>query len=914
MRHSPAYSTSALNTYQSTVKRYSERRIPLVYGTDVFLQNPIVLSHKTSAISGALRHESIVAISYGADTPDAVGEIGLVDSNLYSNGVKLSSDRVVETRSGKSVSPAYPTHASIYKSFPVSGTQITLPSVLPDGSVVVDGEAFYMQGGTWKSVALSPNITATSAAPFLWVSVKTSSPAIFNSIATGLTQSLSMSQNFTHPDVYVRQGRTINRIIGAGRGGYQPDSTHTISGASSNLISVASGRITPLPFTSSNLTDFNFDDEWIVVRKGVSDRFPDVVNDLITTSAGGSLKLTNSGALIDYKSFVYANSHSESLGLKYSGYITEPISIFDFVNDNALFFDLITMRDRSRIALLPHIVTDPYILGIFTAFNCASMSLNFESLTDHYATSVSGIMDEDSNIGSYTPKLSGIYRNPLILKSSEVVRDVGVLRRQLPRILDSVNRQDRSIELISPLGYNQLRAGDFIIAASDDWDDDRAYNGGLLKTNTSDVYTCALENVYTAFTIESNTNNSFVFDFGNRKDSYSPVNFVSGDILVIKLSSDSTIYGRVTDVINSVGNTKILFEVVTFDSNKLDWNRIPGNVTLPSGSQITQYKVGGYPTGAYFYDPEGVPRKGNLRLFVEPRRGDVNSRLNTFVKFDYDGYVADSTPIIFERGTDLWRVSSIESIDSGRLYGRASPISPQIRRVEGYAIRADIYPFADAKTYPGVTKPAVVSIDTPEIITAVSSVDAKEYLVDLAIGNEFTGSDNVVHKWRSGVIKVAIGGIPTTADRARVLEVINTITSITGQIISVVTSGADISITIAPESGFPALDPTYTPKNLGYFSASLDTATKNIVSGVVLIDNAETSQVERDHLILEEVAQLICGIPNDSFKYDDSMFQQRWTVTRDLSVIDREVIKLMSNPAITSGMTAAQLKATIANL
>ena len=48
------------------------------------------------------------------------------------------------------------------------------------------------------------------------------------------------------------------------------------------------------------------------------------------------------------------------------------------------------------------------------------------------------------------------------------------------------------------------------------------------------------------------------------------------------------------------------------------------------------------------------------------------------------------------------------------------------------------------------------------------------------------------------------------------------------------------------------------------------------------------------HILREELTQAL-GFPNDSYKYDDSIFQQRWTEVTEYSEIDREIIKLHYN-------------------
>jgi hypothetical protein len=905
--------SAKLNIHQATRRREKLERLPLVYGVDVFVTDPFVLSHKTSVVNGHLQHECIAAVSRGQYSSDSGGYIGKFDKYLYANGVRLAGDSIVESRPGIPNSPVYTSHSRIHRSFEISGTVVTLPSTLQDGSTVLSGTAFYLQSGSWMGFSLSPNVTAILPQPGLWISIETGTPAIFPSVATVLTRVISDAQSFNHPDVYVREGRVINRIIGAGRGNYQPEPSHIISGSKSYLINVLLGTEYELPLTNTTPLNFQFDEDWIVVKRGVSDRFPDVIADIISSALNGEGATSNLSALIDYQSFVSANAHTDSLGLKVSAVIKDQISITDFVNDNALFFDLLSMRDRNRIALVAHTVQDAYVMGLFTDFNCSDMALVYDSSQNTDYSSVFTYVHDDRTHWDLGTNSDGYTVNPIILNGSDVIQSDLALKAQESRILDSCNKQDRHVELIAPAGYQQLRSGDFILVASDDWDDMRAHNGGLTATDITDVFACSLENVYTAFSTSSATANKIIVDFSNRRDSYSGVNFNINDILVIKTGSDSIIHARITDVIDAADNSVVIFERVEFSDSTSDWVKKSGDITIPEDSLVVHYKIGGYSGFCYFYDNLGIPRKSGVRLFGKPQR---NERLSIFVKLlNYDGYVADSTPIIFERNNLLWRISSIEPLQYGNLLvGRESRENSQVRRNEGYRVIATLYPFAEPKVYPGLKRPPTTTIDVvPSDGISPASDAVKAYLLELAIGNEFAGSDNVVHKWQPGVITISVSGAGTE-DLATLNAVLDELRILTGRTINFVPTSGAVSLTFAKEADFTSLDSTYSPKNLGYFSAALNPTTKDITSGIALVDTSETTQLERNHLIREELTQLICGIPNDSYTYADSMFQQTWTTTQAFSTMDQSVIKLMSNSAITSGMTITQLRAVLTTL
>jgi Protein of unknown function (DUF2927) len=236
-----------------------------------------------------------------------------------------------------------------------------------------------------------------------------------------------------------------------------------------------------------------------------------------------------------------------------------------------------------------------------------------------------------------------------------------------------------------------------------------------------------------------------------------------------------------------------------------------------------------------------------------------------------------------------------------------------LKQNEGYRVRATLYPFGTPKTYPQTIKPSTNSTDTDQnaISQSKSSAETLDYLADIATGNEFSNVDDVTHIWRSGPITIAVNGNASPADLKALDTVLAELRLLTGKTITIVPGPtADIKFHVGPEPGFSAVNSNYVAENLGFFWRTFG-AGGDITSGDVLIDNAKTDQDERNHLIREELTQLIVGLPDDSYKYADSIFYQPWTKTQTYSEIDREIIKLMSKPTVTSGMNSTQLRAAV---
>jgi hypothetical protein len=915
----PKYDTFAGLNYlqrQRAIERLG-RRSPLVYGTDVFVHDPEILSHKITVSNGAILHEVIALISQGAAAGATSGEIGKVDPNLYADGVKLSNGSVASTRPGTATDTAYSTHPYIYRAIRVTGKVITIPIKLPNGDTVTAGTVIYQSGTTWTSITGTPGQTIPLTSPAVWVSLQTTSPALFPSKATALTRTETTETDFSHPDIYVREGKLIYRLVGAGRGPYSPDPSHVVTGTLSYLYDTAANKRYELPLTTQPSPPIDYDGDWVVYRKGISNRFPDVVNDLITTAAGSNAATSNPEALIDYPSFVKANAHSEALGLHFSGSIDDPISILDFVSDYACFFDLLTMRDRGRLGLTPHTTTDTYILGIFTFFNCAELLWHFDPIEQHDYSQIAAATHDGGSLISVigSPKYSD-YAS-LLLDASMVMQTTDALMGQLKRIYDSANQQSQSVEVFSPLTFQGLRAGDFIICESDYFTDDRTHLGGIIATNDPGVYECALEDSYTSFVLSTGTtNNTLSIDADNRLDSKGRIPYKSGDMMLIAMGADTQLYGIVTDVTSTVADILIKYDLVDYQDDRGTWKTNGNVVDLPKDTIVSIYKIGGLTGMAYVYNNDGLPQLVHCALLAVPDGRNRYATMRVLAKVaEYDS-VLNASAIVFVGDAKLWRISSIEPLSQGYAYTSnvQNRATDNVRHHDGYRVRATLYPFAEPKAYTATTKPPKTTTDDqPTVVPPPKSTsDTLDYLTEIATGNEFAAPDGITHIWRPGPITIRLDGTLSVTDRATLDSVIADLQRLTGRTISIVSSpSANIRFHIGPVSGFPALLPQYVPGNLGFFWSAYG-ANQDIVSGDILVDNSTTNQIERNHLICEELTQLIAGLPNDSYKFSDSIFYQPWTTIQKYSALDEEIIKLMAKPTVTSGMTAAQLRQAVA--
>ena len=181
-----------------------------------------------------------------------------------------------------------------------------------------------------------------------------------------------------------------------------------------------------------------------------------------------------------------------------------------------------------------------------------------------------------------------------------------------------------------------------------------------------------------------------------------------------------------------------------------------------------------------------------------------------------------------------------------------------------------------------------------------------KYFTEIALGAEFGDEVPVLKKWTENV-RIKINGEPTEQDIQTIFKVANDLNKlITGIKIKIVDKNENLTITFSPESDFASIDPNYVPINYGFFWALWHDDNFVIHDASILVSSADITQLERSHLIREELTQSL-GLMNDSKKHKDSIFYQEWTDVTKFSEIDRAVIKLLYLKNIKPGMSKTQV-------
>ena len=209
----------------------------------------------------------------------------------------------------------------------------------------------------------------------------------------------------------------------------------------------------------------------------------------------------------------------------------------------------------------------------------------------------------------------------------------------------------------------------------------------------------------------------------------------------------------------------------------------------------------------------------------------------------------------------------------------------------------------DCDTILGAVAPPV---PTEDPAFGYQSVD---YFQEIAFGTEYGSSGGVIHRWTDDVA-IAVHGDPNDEDLANLCQVLFDIDALVDTVeVSIVGSGQNVDLYYVPQSQFRGIEPNYVPGNLGFFYVWWD-ATGSLTEAKVLIATDDVTQAERNHLVREEVTQIL-GLMKDSYRYADSVFYQEWTEVQEYSDLDEDIIAILYLPAIVPGMTPDEALAVI---
>lgn len=165
------------------------------------------------------------------------------------------------------------------------------------------------------------------------------------------------------------------------------------------------------------------------------------------------------------------------------------------------------------------------------------------------------------------------------------------------------------------------------------------------------------------------------------------------------------------------------------------------------------------------------------------------------------------------------------------------------------------------------------------------------YFTGIAFGSEYSGG-NVLVSWNQPV-KIRLLGSYSKADSSQVRTVIYELDRLLPTTnLRLVEHDENISLLFTDQQGFDRYAPSYANKNAGYFRIRWHPKTKYMTGGRILVRSAGITQVQRNHVIREEITQVL-GLMRDSDIFQDSIFYQEYSETDTYSVMDKRVLLLL---------------------
>jgi hypothetical protein len=232
------------------------------------------------------------------------------------------------------------------------------------------------------------------------------------------------------------------------------------------------------------------------------------------------------------------------------------------------------------------------------------------------------------------------------------------------------------------------------------------------------------------------------------------------------------------------------------------------------------------------------------------------------------------------------------------------PTAKPTRKPTAAATSTTIATSTEATTEVTTTAPteATTLATSPPLPVELAVSDVLDYFEEIALKREYGSGefDGVVCRWQEPVY-IQINGEYTVDDYNFLIAHVNYLNSLDGlPELSVVADGGNFQVHFSRLDQLADVVPGYVEGNWGFISIDWDSQGQVYYANMGIATDV-TSQVQRNHLILEEMTQGL-GMLNDSTLYPDSIFQADWTETQSISALDEWIIRLLYSPAIEAGM------------
>ena len=204
------------------------------------------------------------------------------------------------------------------------------------------------------------------------------------------------------------------------------------------------------------------------------------------------------------------------------------------------------------------------------------------------------------------------------------------------------------------------------------------------------------------------------------------------------------------------------------------------------------------------------------------------------------------------------------------------------------------------------------SCDTEEDIIAPKldeyDLEIISYFKEIALGFEFGFESKITRKWCSD-LKVFIGGETNSILMEELDNIISEISSVSTDSFNIgIVSDSSLSnyyIFFGKGDDYAKIFPSassYVNNNWGLFFLWYNSS-NCLYKGHMYVDTDRANFIQAKHILREEFTQSL-GLARDSYKYLNSIFQSAWTETLLYSDIDKDLIRLLYHPKMSTGLGA----------
>lgn len=198
------------------------------------------------------------------------------------------------------------------------------------------------------------------------------------------------------------------------------------------------------------------------------------------------------------------------------------------------------------------------------------------------------------------------------------------------------------------------------------------------------------------------------------------------------------------------------------------------------------------------------------------------------------------------------------------------------------------------------------------------SQEVKNYFKEVAIGSEF-GKGRKITKWNKN-IKIFLMGEKIGYMESELNKIISELNQLVGaiQIQRVYNKNqANFYVFFGSSGDYLAkVEPNarrHATRNLALFYVYYN-ALGSINKGSMYVNTQVMKAIDtRKHLLREELTQAL-GLMNDSYKYTESIFYQKFSRTNQYTAIDKKLIRILYSNKIKAGMSRNQVEQALQSL